>query len=141
MITQEVFGWQKAVEAETRREAQDAAIALAAARAQQVPIPIQPLAAPPAQALPPVAAHVEQDKSEMNKTDAVRAVLRQHATGLTPGDVWEAVKNQIGNRDYVYSILKRLKDSGQAAERRGKYFLREIPKSEEVREEPSLGLQ
>ena len=65
MITQEVFGWQKAVEAETRKEAQDAA--LAAARAQQAPIPIQtvlvtPTALPSAQ---PIAAHVEEDKSSI----------------------------------------------------------------------------
>ena len=62
------------------------------------------------------------NKSEGNKTEAVRELLRSHPGGMTPGDIWQAMESQMKNRAYLYSVLKRLKDRGDARERRGKYF-------------------
>lgn len=131
MLTQEIFGWQKAVEAETRREAQENALSamkerlVAANSAVHHPAPASAtISLTPATQISAVAT-VEQGKSEINKTDVVREQLRQHATGMTPGEIWLAIQDQIGNRDYLYSVLKRLKDTNQVVERRGKYFLRE----------------
>jgi hypothetical protein len=66
---------------------------------------------------------------EINKTEMVRELLRQHPTGITPSDIWTKMDKQMKNRAYLYSVLKRLKDRGDARERRGKYFLN--PKIEE----------
>jgi len=57
-----------------------------------------------------------------NKTDIVREVLRQHTNGITPGQVWLRVKDQV-DRPYIYSVLKRMKDRKEVTERRGKYYL------------------
>jgi hypothetical protein len=78
---------------------------------------------------PPQAASGDQ----INKTDLIRDVLRQHPNGITPADVWRQVKEQIG-RAYVYSVLNRLKATKQVSERRGKYFLLVIAKTEEEKE-------
>jgi len=67
--------------------------------------------------------------SDGNKTEKVRDLLRQNPSGMTPGDIWVKVEKEMKNRAYLYSILKRLKDRGDARERRGKYYL--IPKIEE----------
>jgi hypothetical protein len=67
-----------------------------------------------------------------NKTDLVRNALREHASGMTPGELWSAVSGQIAHRPYLYSILKRLKDKSQVAKRRGKYYLVEPPEEREL---------
>jgi hypothetical protein len=59
---------------------------------------------------------------EPNKTDMVREILRQHADGLTPAQVWTRAKDQI-DRPYVYSVLKRMKDKKEVIARAGKYYL------------------
>jgi len=64
-----------------------------------------------------------------NKTDMVRGLLRQHPAGMSPADIWREMEPHMKNRAYLYSVLKRLKDRGDARERRGKYFLN--PKIEE----------
>lgn len=64
-----------------------------------------------------------------NKTEAVRELLRQHPAGMTPSDIWKELQLQFSTRAYLYSVLKRLRDRGDARERRGKYYLN--PKSEE----------
>jgi hypothetical protein len=73
----------------------------------------------------------------VNKTNLIRDVLRQHPNGITPVEVWREVKGHI-ERNYVYSVLKRLKDSKQVSERRGKYYLQVMPKSEEDKEGNSI---
>jgi hypothetical protein len=59
---------------------------------------------------------------ETNKTEMIREVLRQHTNGITPAQVWINVKDKVG-RNYVYSVLKRMKDKDEVKERRGKYYL------------------
>lgn len=65
----------------------------------------------------------DEGRPEINKTEAVRELLRQHPAGMTPGDIWKSLEQELSNRTYLYSVLKRLKDKGDAKERRGKYFL------------------
>jgi hypothetical protein len=61
--------------------------------------------------------------TEGNKTEAVRDLLRQHPAGMTPGEIWTHLETQLSNRTYLYSVLKRLRDRGDARAKRGKYFL------------------
>jgi hypothetical protein len=79
--------------------------------------------------IPDPAVAAISNGSEGNKTEMVRELLRQHPTGMTPGDIWTKMDKQMKNRAYLYSVLKRLKDRGDARERRGKYYL--VPKIEE----------
>ena len=65
----------------------------------------------------------DDNKPEENKTQAVRDLLRQHPTGMTPVEIWKQLETKMSNRAYLYSVLKRLRDKGDARERRGKYFL------------------
>lgn len=69
------------------------------------------------------APPVEENKSEVNKTELVRELLRQHPNGMTPVEIWGHVHSQFGNRVYLYSVLRRLKDKGDAREKRGKYSI------------------
>jgi hypothetical protein len=69
-----------------------------------------------------VASQSDDNKSDGNKTQAVRVLLRQHPAGMTPGEIWKCLESQMSNRVYLYSILKRLKDRGDVRERRGKYY-------------------
>jgi hypothetical protein len=124
---QDMQGWAKAVEAETKRES-----AQSVTEAPQNSIP------PSLTALPVVdtgdgQANIEQ----VNKTELVREVLRNHPTGLKPVEVWKLVQGQIPNRSYVYSVLGRLKDRELVSVKRGgKYFCRAMLKTpEEVKAE------
>jgi hypothetical protein len=72
---------------------------------------------------------VSPSGSDANKTEKVRDLLRQNPSGMTPGDIWAKVESGMKNRAYLYSILKRLTDRGDAKEKRGKYYL--IQKIEE----------
>lgn len=112
-VNAEVNGYQKVIELETRRELEKAA------------------SAPQMQG--PVSQAKQQAEQDSNKTQIVRDALALHP-GLTPAQVWGAVKNQISRRPYVYSVLKRLKDRKQIVERRGKYYLPEPPKTVEANE-------
>ena len=67
---------------------------------------------------------------EINKTQMIREVLRQHTNGISPAQVWLNVKDDV-ERNYVYSVLKRMKDKGEVKERRGKYYLQVVSSKEE----------
>jgi putative SOS response-associated peptidase YedK len=145
-VTQEFGSWQNAINVETRREAaqEQQRLLIEQQRQQQeqfqrakasvVPPPVPTVipAAPPGQlavaptvpSLPPTATPptVETAAETLSKTDLIRNVLKQHPNGIVPVDLWREVKDQV-DRNYVYSVLKRLKDSKQVAERRGKYYL------------------
>lgn len=107
-VNTEVSGYQKVIELETRRELERAAVA--------------------PQSQGPATRAEQQLEQETNKTQVVRNALAEHP-GLTPAQIWGAVKGQINRRTYVYSILKRLKDRKQVIERRGKYYMPEVPKA------------
>jgi hypothetical protein len=124
-VMQEYGSWQNAVAVETRREAQEQAQIQASERVLAGGSPPTPV--------PHLAVPLVAPGSEINKVHLIRDVLRQHPNGITPADVWREVKDHVG-RAYVYSVLKRLKDRKQVAERRGKYFLQITPKPEETKE-------
>lgn len=90
----------------------------------------------PAQAVPKtIPAEVPAAQpSEVNKTDMIRELLRQHPTGMTPTEIWREVKSQMTHRAYLYSILSRLKDRDEVSVKRKKYFLRVVPKPAEEKE-------
>jgi hypothetical protein len=72
----------------------------------------------------------------VNKTEIVRGLLRQHASGMTPSELWREpqIKAHFDHRAYLYSILKRLKDRGDITEKRGKYCFKFSPKEEEIKD-------
>jgi hypothetical protein len=70
-----------------------------------------------------------------NKTEIIRALLRQHPTGLTPPQIWLQVGEQFKHRPYMYSVLKRLKDRDEISFRRNKYVIRQ---ESEVGSQPML---
>jgi hypothetical protein len=114
---QEMAGWQKAVEAETRREQQNSTIT--AGTSMEAPV------------IATVIGQVEQHlQGETNKTELIRELLRQHASGITPPELWKALSSKIVHRPYLYSVLKRLKDKDEVCVKRGKYYLKAIPKAE-----------
>jgi len=102
---QEFTSWQKAVEVETRREATNQGIATVE---------------PPA-ATKPVTTQDQGPGPEINQTQLIRDVI-QNGNGLTPTEVWNAVKGDIGRRGYMYAVLGRLKDREEVTVRRGKYY-------------------
>jgi hypothetical protein len=112
----EVNGYQKVIELETRRELEKAAASPHMSE--------------------PATKQTEQAEREVNKTQLVKEALAEHP-GLTPAQLWGALKDQMTRRNYVYSILKRLKDKKQVVEKRGKYYLPAIPKIEEGHEQPN----
>jgi hypothetical protein len=59
---------------------------------------------------------------EPNKTELVRELLRSHPSGMTGGELWTAVKGKFPHRQYVYSVLKRLKKKGDVVQRRKKFI-------------------
>jgi hypothetical protein len=71
----------------------------------------------------PQQSSTGESKTDGNKTQAVRDLLRQHPTGMTPSEIWGQLERKLSNRAYLYAVLKRLRDKGDAKERRGKYFL------------------
>lgn len=71
---------------------------------------------------------------EVNKTEKVREILGAHITGITPAQLWVEVKDFQVSRPYLYSVLKRLRDSEEVSVRKGgKYVLK--PKPVEVKPE------
>ena len=65
------------------------------------------------------------ESSGTNKTELIRAILRQNPAGLTPPQIWELVSGHFKHRPYLYSVLKRLKDHDEVITRRNKYLLRQ----------------
>jgi hypothetical protein len=121
---QEAASLNYLLQLETQREA-------AAAQGTDNPIPVagEPKAVPPVQ------------QSELNKTDLIREQLRQHPNGLRPAEVWNAIKDQIPQRSYVYAVLGRLKSREQATWKRGKYYFRVSAKPEEEKTEQRVLIQ
>jgi hypothetical protein len=117
-VNAELNGYVKVIELETKRELEKSA------------------------SLPPVegpSTLAEQQKDQdANQTQLVREALANHPGGLTPAQVWGAVKGKVTRRTYVYSVLKRLKDRKQVIEKRGKYCLPATPKIEEATEQATL---
>ncbi|MCU1335335.1 MAG: hypothetical protein JWO19_916 [Bryobacterales bacterium] len=146
-LTAEVASWQKTIESETRRmEAQAKQAqqqATQATPAAPATITQTPAAAQPRPEATPEATHESNASAgDINKTELIRELLQQNSNGMTPAEVWRAVKEQIPRRSYVYSVLGRLKDRDQVSvNRRGKYFFR-IPKMEEMKpKENSMSVQ
>jgi hypothetical protein len=73
---------------------------------------------------------------ETNKTQLVREILRQHPAGMTGGELWNAVKSQFAHRQYVYSVLKRLKKKGDVVQKRKKFVF--MAKPEELTQQSSV---
>jgi len=125
---QETNSWNVAVLTEAHRIQQ-------AAAAEQA----MPVVGPPAPSTPSTEASQATTIApapDINKTDLVRAVLRQHTTGITPHEIAKALKMQVDNA-YIYSILKRLKDKDEVVKKRsGKYCIKQHsqqqPQTEEV---------
>ena len=70
-------------------------------------------------------AESSNGSQDVNKTEMIRAVLRRHPAGITPAELWQELNGEV-SRDYVYAVLKRLKDRDQISYRRKKYSLRDI---------------
>lgn len=114
IVNAELTGYQKVLELETRRELEKAA------------------ATPQSEG--PATQAEQRTEQETNKTQLVKDALAEHP-GLTPAQLYGALKNQMPRRNYLYSVLKRLKDRKQVYEKRGKYYLPAVPKIEEGHEE------
>ena len=106
MLQTELNGYQKAIEAELRREGKLSMTATA---------------------IPASAVQTDGARTGARKTDFVRSLLKDRGPqGVTPVDVWAAFKKTGQftkmHRNYVYAILARLKERGEVVERNGKYF-------------------
>jgi hypothetical protein len=118
---QETNSWNVAVMTETRKMQQDAA------------------AEEPATAMGPSATEASQAATiapapDINKTELVRGVLRQHPSGVTPHEIAKELKMQV-DKAYVYSILKRLKDKDEVVKRRGGKYCLKHPQQQSQPEE------
>jgi hypothetical protein len=82
----------------------------------------------------PPRSEPENGASDVSKTELIRLLIEQHPTGINPAQLWTALKGQVTHRQYIYSVLKRLKDRKQVTERRGKYFIQAAPKPESEKE-------
>jgi len=139
----ELTHWQGAMQAEMRRTGQ----------LPPTPAPPQPQPSPqpriiaqggvvhtdsPAPNVVVVSANSQplrrnpEPQSDVNKTELVREILRQHPTGMSPAEIWETLKDEM-SRDYIYAVLKRLKDRNQIVfqRKRRKYLMRVPQKPEE----------
>jgi hypothetical protein len=103
----EYLGWQNAVEIESRKGG-----------TLQVGTPANFALTPK-----PTVEAQDAEGQGANKTELIHNVIRQSPAGVSPAEIWRAVKNQITHRPYVYSVLKRLKDKNKVGVRRnGKYY-------------------
>jgi hypothetical protein len=127
--------WTSAWQAEQRDEQRRAA----AAAENQLPLPTaqsEPRLANEQEVEDFVDAALADEPSEnINKTDAVRELLRSHPAGMTAVAIWEEVREDFKHRPYLYSVLKRLRDREEIIKRRGKYCLKLIPKTTEAQEQ------
>jgi len=122
----EVNVWGNAVNIEAREEAARAA---EAAR-NQIPITLGPaVEATDVEAEAPADVQPEEGEEPVNKTQLVRDLLLQNHSGMTPAAIWSAFHEQAPNasRNYLYSVLKRLRDNEEVTQRRGKYVLKSRP--------------
>jgi hypothetical protein len=120
--TNESNTWNFAIHVEAPREAAEEAARNPTRVADAIAIP---------KADEPVS--VGNPEGEINKTELVRNVLRQHIGGMRPVEVWHALREQIPQRGYVYAILGRLKSRDQVTAKGGKYRLRIPPRREETK--------
>jgi uncharacterized protein HemX len=129
--TAEVNIWNNAVMIETRDESARAA----EAAKDQIPIDLPSEATVEAAVsdAEQIEVQPEEDEEPVNKTEAVREILRQNPGGMTPAALWAAFQQQAPNtrRNYLYSVLKRLRDYEEVAQRRGKYVLKVKPPTNE----------
>jgi hypothetical protein len=126
-VAQEFNAWQTLLNLETRKEQMAATTLVVPATTRQIPN-TTPTSAPPSPLAP---------SPNVNKTEIVRELLRQHSAGMTPSELWkqEQIKAQFPHRPYLYSVLKRLKDRGDIAEKRGKYFFKFSTKPDDAKEQ------
>jgi hypothetical protein len=121
--TQDFASWQNAVRTETLREQQATAV-------KTLHVSIADTTSEPTNA-PATVSATNTVREEPNKTDAIRQILRSHSDGLHPVDIWKRIGSQFTHRAYMYSVLKRLKDRQEVCVKRGKYFIKAMPKIEE----------
>jgi hypothetical protein len=120
-VSQEVNSYAKIVEVQTKKE-QGVVVAAPATRAPSLRINgIQ---------ITQIPSSTIESAEETNKTELVRELLRQHPAGMTGGELWKAVQNKFPHRQYVYSVLARLKRKGDVSQKRKKFFF--TAKPEEV---------
>lgn len=124
--SQEFNSWNYAVAVEMQKAQQEAAAAQHAGTAAEQHQPVTESAS-------------INNMPEVNKTELVRAVLRQHANGITPVEIAKELKNQVDSA-YIYSVLKRLKDRKQVTKKRGKYCLQQHQSAEEVAAQNGTGM-
>lgn len=125
-VTNECNIWNSAVALETREEEKR----LAKASENQIPMDLPGIAeAPKRENPPPEENHLEaaSTAAPANKTQKVREILAEHATGITPSEIWIEVKDYVSSRAYLYAILKRLRDNDEVSIRRGRYLLKPKP--------------
>jgi hypothetical protein len=92
----------------------------------------------PSPAVPVRSSPAPTDRLEVNKTEIVRNILREHPAGMSASELWRSVNTQIAHRPYLYSILKRLNDKGDIYKKRGKYFPKLSGKNEDTKEAHSM---
>ena len=118
---QEAAAWRIAIEREEAR-----------AKKPNVPTVVR---ARTTDAMPQQLRNVEVSDAQ-NKTELIKNVVATSGEkGTTPADVWEAVKALEVSRNYVYSVLYKLKERKVVTERRGRYYLVQQP---ETGEQPTL---
>lgn len=108
-VSQEVNSYLKIVEVQTRKE-------LGPNAPPALPQPVVRTVV----VSTPTAATVGAVE-ETNKTEMVRELLRQHPNGMTGKELWASVKDKFPHRQYVYSVLKRLKKKGDVVQKRKKF--------------------
>jgi hypothetical protein len=126
-VAQEFNAWQTLLNLETRKEQAAATISVSPEHTQTPNVAALAISGSPSATTMPAA--------ELNKTEIVRELLRQHSAGMTPSEIWKQVKAQIPHRPYLYSVLKRLKDKGDITDKRGKYYFKFAPKPEEAKDQ------
>jgi hypothetical protein len=124
LAAQEFQAFQTLVNMHTRKQQAAAGTPPAATIVRTVPVnPALPANSTVNQHAPTPQSATDDNKSDGNKTQAVRELLRQHQTGMTPAEIWKQLETKLSNRAYLYSVLKRLRDKGDARAKRGKYYL------------------
>lgn len=125
---QDFQGWQRVLEAESKHEGipppPPAQVQMPSIRMMVQPIhqlQTAPSASPQPTNQEPMGA------PEANKTEIIRDLLQRNLGGLTPAEIWHAVKNEIPRRNYVYAVLGRLKERDHVGTRRGRYYWKAKP--------------
>jgi len=133
-VAQEFNAWQTLLNLETRKE-QVAAVATTVAANSPAPTVPPTLAVNSTPAPAGVVVTSVGVRNEENKTEIVRDLLRQASPGsMSAADIWEAIRNRVSNRAYLYSVLSRMKDKGEVGVKRGRYFFKFSLKPEETKE-------